>query len=128
MKIRSYKDLSVWQKSMDLVEECYRLTDGFPRNEEFGLKSQIRRAPVSIPSNIAEGSVRHSSNEYCRYLAIALGSVAELETQIELGRRLGFVQDDETQSLTNGCQEVGRMLNGLRGSIAVHITAYSTDL
>lgn len=120
MKIRSYKDLSVWQKSMDLVEECYRLTDGFPRNEEFGLKSQIRRAAVSIPSNIAEGSVRHSSNEYCRFLAIALGSTAELETQIELGRRLGYVRDAEARSLANGCQEVGKMLNGLRTSIATH--------
>ncbi len=125
MKIGSYKDLTVWQKAMDLVEECYRLTNDFPRNEEFGLKSQIRRAAVSIPSNIAEGSVRHSSNEYCRFLAIALGSTAELETQIELGRRLGYIHDADVQSLVNGCQEVGKMLNGLRSSIAASIPAKS---
>lgn len=123
MKIRSYKDLSVWQKSVDLVELCYRLSDGFPRNEEFGLKVQIRRAAVSIPSNIAEGSVRHSTNEYCRFLAIALGSVAELETQIEIGRRLGFLPEVDSQALTSGCQEVGKMLNGLRNSIAAQIHA-----
>ena len=120
MKIRSYKELSVWQKSMDLVEECYRLTDGFPRNEEFGLKSQIRRAVVSIPSDIAEGSVRRSSAEYCRFLCIALGSTAELETQIELAKRLGLMSEDEAGQLTEHCQEVGRMLNGLRRSIDSH--------
>jgi len=90
MKVRSYKDLSVWQIVMQLVVECYRVTDTFPRSEEFGLKSQMRRAAVSIPSNVAEGNVRHSSNEYCRFLSIALGSAAELETQIELARRRGW--------------------------------------
>jgi four helix bundle protein len=117
MKVRSYKDLSVWQKAMRLVEECYRVTDTFPRNEEFGLKSQMRRAAVSIPSNVAEGNVRHSSNEYCRFLAIALGSTAELETQIELARRLGLQSEDDADQLAQRCQEVGRMLNGLRLSI-----------
>ncbi len=127
MKILSYKDLSVWQKSMDLVEKCYRLTDNFPRIEEYGLKAQIRRASVSIPSNIAEGNVRHSSKEYCRFLAISLGSLAELETQIELGRRLGFVREVEEQALTKECQAVGRMLNRLRRSIATHIGALSPE-
>ena len=120
MKIKSYKDLSVWQKAMHLVEECYRLTDAFPRNEEFGLKSQMRKAAVSIPSNVAEGNVRRSSNEYCRFLSFALGSSAELETQIELGRRLGLIPDEEAFQLTEDCQEVGRMLNGLRDSISNH--------
>lgn len=120
MKIRSSKDLSVWQKSMKLVEDCYHLTNRFPRTEEFGFKAQIRRAAVSIPSNIAEGNVRHSSTEYCRFISIALGSVAELETQIEIGRRLQYVPDDEAGLITNSCREVGRMLNGLRVSIAAH--------
>jgi four helix bundle protein len=116
--VRSYKDLSVWQKAMDLVQECYRVTESFPRAEEFGLKSQIRRAAVSIPFNIAEGSVRHSSNEYARFLAIALGSTAELETQIEHARRLVLHSGTEAERLAVMCQEVGKMLNGLRRSIS----------
>ncbi len=103
---------------MDLVQECYRVTDSFPRSEEFGLKSQMRRAAVSIPSNVAEGNVRHSSNEYCRFLAIALGSTAELETQTELARRLGLESEAKAHELILSYQEVGRMLNGLRHSIA----------
>ncbi len=118
MKVKSFKDLLVWQKAMNLVEECYRVTEIFPRNEEFGLKAQIRRAAVSIPSNIAEGNARHSSGEYRRFLAIALGSTAELETQIELGRRLGLARDGDAARLSQHCQEVGKMLNGLRLSIA----------
>ncbi len=117
MKVKSYKDLPVWRKAMELVEECYRVTGLFPRSGEFGLKAQMRRAAVSIPSNIAEGNVRHASKDYCRFLAIALGSAAELETQIELGRRLGFGSASDAERLTQRCQEVGRMLNGLRVSI-----------
>ena len=94
---------TVWQKAMDLVEECYRMTDAFPRSEEFGLKAQMRMAAVSIPSNVAEGNVRHSSNEYCRFLAIALGSTAELETQIELARRLGLGSEAKSDELTQRC-------------------------
>jgi len=120
MRVRSYKDLSVWQKAMELVEECYRATNSFPRSEEFGLKSQMRRAAVSIPSNIAEGNVRHASNDYCRFLAIALGSSAELETQIEVARRLELIAEQDAVRLTQHCQEVGRMLYGLRFSIARH--------
>jgi len=118
MRIKSYKDLSVWQKALDLVEQCYSITAGFPRSEEFGLKSQMRRAAVSIPSNVAEGNVRHSTNEYCRFLAIALGSTAELETQIELARRLGMLSEGNASHLSQACQVIGKMLNGLRLSIA----------
>lgn len=117
MNIKSYKDLTVWQKAMQLVEDCYRLTDVLFRNVEFGLKSQMRRAAVSIPSNIAEGNVRRSSAEYSRFLCVALGSTAELETQIELAKRLGLIPDKGARHLIDACQEVGRMLNGLRVSI-----------
>ncbi len=120
MMVKSYKDLSVWQKAMHMVEECYRTTNSFPRNEKFGLKSQMRRAAVSIPSNVAEGNVRHSSNEYCRFLAIAIGSTAELETQIELARRLDLLSEEDAARISGQCQEVGRMLNGLRLSISNH--------
>lgn len=120
MKVKSYQDMSVRQIAIELVVECYRVTDAFPRSEEFGLKSQICRAAISIPSNVADGNVRHLSNEYCRHLAIALGSTAELETQIELARRLGLELDGDALQLTGQCKEVGRLLNGLRCSIAHH--------
>ncbi|MGA9119426.1 MAG: four helix bundle protein [Bacteroidota bacterium] len=125
MKINCYKDLSVWQKSMKLVEECYRFSDGFPRNEEFGLKSQMRRAAVSIPSNIAEGNARCSSGEYRQFLSIALGSAAELEAQIELARRLGFLPEAQARLLSEECQEIGRMLYGLRAAITKRLPAHS---
>jgi four helix bundle protein len=121
MKVTSYKDLSVWQKAMDLVEDCYHVTDSFPRSEEFGLKSQMRRAAVSIPSNVAEGNVRHASKEYCRFLAIALGSTVELETQAAIARRLRLLSTQDAETLISRCQEIGKMLNGLRLSIAKRV-------
>lgn len=125
MAVNSYRDLTVWGKAMGMVEACYHLTGNFPRNEEFGLKSQIRRAAVSIPSNIAEGSMRQSPREYCRFLSIALGSTAELETQLELALRLGLLQEDRCRTLLEQCREVGRMLNGIRKSIHSFATSQS---
>lgn len=118
MTIRSYRDLLVWQRAIQLVEECYRLTTEFPRSEEFGLKTQMRRAAISIPSNIAEGNSRHHTLEYCQFLSVALGSLAEIETQIELACRLNYVKKSDTQALNASCSEVGRMLHGLRTSIS----------
>ncbi|MCY4529108.1 MAG: four helix bundle protein [Chloroflexi bacterium] len=86
--IRSYKDLVVWQKGIDLVEEGYRLTARFPKHERYGLGGQIQRAAVSVPSNIAEGHERHHLNEYLQHLSIDLASLAEVETQTEIARRL----------------------------------------
>jgi four helix bundle protein len=83
---------------MGLVEECYRLTERLPRNEEFGLKSQMRRAAVSIPSNIAEGRSRRRSKELLRYLSISLGSLAELETQLDIGTRLGLLPETHVET------------------------------
>jgi four helix bundle protein len=97
---RSHRDLPVWQQAMSLVECVYRLTVAFPDEERFGLTSQLRRAAVSIPSNIAEGAARSSTGELGHYLGIALGSAAELETQLELAKRLGFTDNtDEAISL-----------------------------
>ena len=110
---------------MKLVEECYRLTEGFPRNEEFGLKSQMRRAAVSIPSNIAERNARCSAGEYRQFLSIALGSDSDLETQIELTRRLGFLPEEQAGHLCEECQEIGRMLYGLRAAITKRLPAQS---
>lgn len=94
-KIKSHKDLHAWQQSMDLVEMIYKLTSNFPDAEKFGLTSQLRRAAVSIPSNIAEGSGRNSQKELLHFLYIALGSLSEVETQIEIARRLEFFRDTE---------------------------------
>jgi four helix bundle protein len=117
MVVKSYKDLLVWQKSMDLVEEIYKVTSAFPRNEEFGLKSQMRRAAVSIPSNIAEGQGRHHRKVFLEFLFIALGSLFELRTQIELTIRLKILSESECEQTRCLCDEVGKMLHGLVSSI-----------
>ncbi|AFL82376.1 S23 ribosomal protein [Aequorivita sublithincola DSM 14238] len=93
--MKSHNDLRVYQESMDLVIEIYKVTHNFPDSEKFGLTSQIRRASVSIPSNIAEGAARESKKEFKRFLYISLGSAAELETQIEISNRLGFIDDSK---------------------------------
>ncbi|MAP80961.1 MAG: four helix bundle protein [Aequorivita sp.] len=95
MTIKSHKDLILWKESMTLVEEIYRLTEAFPKEEIYGLTSQIRRAAVSIPSNIAEGAGRNGENEFSRFLYIALGSLSELETQFEIAIRLKYLEKNE---------------------------------
>jgi four helix bundle protein len=110
--IQSFRDLSVWQKSMTLTEHVYVLTENLPRAEAFGLTSQIRRAAVSIPSNIAEGKAI-SGRGYRRHLRIALGSEAELQTQLELAVRLKMIQPEAAKKLIEEVAEVGRMLSGL---------------
>ncbi|MFV0232925.1 four helix bundle protein [Empedobacter falsenii] len=94
--MKSHKDLKVWQESMTLVEVVYAKTKLFPKDELFGLTSQVKRAAVSIPSNIAEGAGRKGSKEFQRFLYIAMGSASELDTQIEIAVRLGFVEHDKT--------------------------------
>jgi four helix bundle protein len=110
----TYKDLDVWKQGMDLVEMCYRVTESFPRREDYGLTSQIRRAAVSIPSNIAEGHCRRTIRAYMNHVNIALGSHAEMETCIELARRLGFLTAVDEKQLRSACDSVGRLLSGLR--------------
>ena len=111
---KNYKELNVWQKAMDIAVSIYRLTLTFPKDELFGLVSQMRRAAVSIASNIAEGEGRKSSNEFHHFLGIALGSISELETQIELSVRIGFTEKSEIQSLVNDLATLGKMLTALR--------------
>ena len=114
--IHTFRDLSVWQKSMDLAVSVYRLSEKLPRSEMFGLTSQMRSASVSIPSNIAEGKAI-GGKSYPRHLKIALGSEAELQTQVELARRLNMFTDAEAQDLSAQTSEVGRMLAGLYRSL-----------
>lgn len=108
---KTYRDLIVWQKSMDLVVKIYQLTDRFPKEEIYGITSQIRRCAVSIPSNIAEGKLRESNKEFNRFLLIAFGSGGELETQIEISKRLNKTKDLDYTKVDNLLDEVMRMLN-----------------
>lgn len=110
-KIRNHKDLEVWKKSMDLVSNIYKITESFPNKEIYGLTNQIRRSAVSVPSNIAEGAARSSKKEFIQFLYIALGSLAELETQMIIASRLGYLND--LGSLLNDVKLIQKLLNGL---------------
>jgi four helix bundle protein len=113
----SYRDLVVWQKAMTLVTDTYRATSKFPKDEQFGLTSQLRRCSVSIPSNIAEGQGRLSEKEFRYFLGQARGSLMELETQFQIAQNLGYSEPSEARLLLQSCAEVGRILNGLIASI-----------
>lgn len=115
--INTYKDLVVWQKSMDLVVEVYKLTETYPKPETYGLISQMRRSAVSIPSNIAEGRRRGSKNEFRQFLTISYSSGAELETQIEISKRLSFGKDSDYEKADALLNEVMRMLNKMLSSL-----------
>jgi four helix bundle protein len=117
MAVRNYRDLILWQKAMDLVELVYRITIHFPQDELYGLRSQIRRAAVSIPSNIAEGEGRHSTGDFLRFLAIANGSRREVETQTIISQRLGYITEQECTNVLALASEVGRLRQGLADSI-----------
>ncbi|RME97016.1 MAG: four helix bundle protein [Chloroflexi bacterium] len=115
--MNSYKELLVWQKAVDLVTQVYQLTGKFPKEERYGLISQLRRSAVSVPSNIAEGWGRGNTREYIRFLTIARGSLMELETQIIISEKMGFLQYTSQQLLLTKIDEIGRMLNGLITSL-----------
>ena len=115
--VRGYRDLEVWQRSMDLVVDCYRMTKGFPKSETYGLASQLQRAAVSVPANIAEGRQRQHSKEFLQHLSIACGSLAEVETHIQIAGRLDYIDDHQIKDVLEKTAELGKMLNGLRRSI-----------
>lgn len=117
MRVASHRDLLVWQKAMDLVTASYRLTSKFPKTETYGLASQLQRAAVSIPANIAEGKGRATTGAYLQHLSIAAGSLAELDTHLGVALRLGYVDQREITGITEQLEEVGRMLTGLRKSL-----------
>ncbi len=117
MRVKQFRDLLVWQKAMSLAREIYRLTQGFPKEELFGLSSQMRRAAVSIPSNIAEGQGQLTDKGFVLFLSRARGSLYELETQAELAESLGFLTQAALDELLTDCAEVGRMLHGLVNSM-----------
>ncbi|PWN65837.1 four helix bundle protein [Chryseobacterium viscerum] len=113
----NFKELIVWQKSIDFVTEMYRITETFPKTEIYGLISQIRRAAVSIPSNIAEGNSRRSKPDYLQFLKISRGSCAEVETQLIISKNLNFLNEDDYLKLNEGIIEISKMLNGLINSL-----------
>ena len=114
--MESHKDLKVWQESMNLVVEIYKITNHFPKEELYALTSQMKRSALSIPSNIAEGAGRNGKAEYCRYLYIALGSASELETQIEIAYRLNFISD--IKDLDSKIRFIKNMLSKLIKSLS----------
>ncbi len=117
MKVKQFRDLLVWQKSMALAREIYRITRKFPKDEMFGLTSQMRRAAVSISSNIAEGQGQLTDKSFCLFLTRARGSLYELETQSELAESLEMMEKTELEQILSSCKEIGRMLHGLLNSM-----------
>lgn len=116
-RIKSFKDLHAWQKSMELAVMVYEVTVEFPKEERYGIVSQMRRSAISIPSNIAEGHSRNTTGEYIQFLGIAKGSLAELETLIMISLRLGYIDELRSQVALEHCTQAGRLLNGLIRSL-----------
>ena len=116
--IRDYRDLLIWQRAMKLVTAIYNATASFPPAEMYGLASQIRRSAVSVPSNIAEGHARESEGDFRRFLAIARGSLAELQTQLLLCGELGYLEDEAVATLFSSSEELARMIRGMQKSLA----------
>ena len=117
MTVKNYRELIVWQKAMKLVTSIYKISQQFPKEEIYGLTSQIRRAAVSIPSNIAEGQARQSTKEFLHFLSIAQGSRAEVETQILIAQRLEYIDESNSTIIINQLEELARILYGLTKSL-----------
>ena len=114
---QNYQDLEVWKKSIELAEMVYRLSTKFPKDEKFGMTSQVRRAAASVAANIAEGAEREGTREFLQFLGIASGSLAETETFLILAERLGLVLEQDSNPVLEQSATVGRMLNGLKRSL-----------
>ena len=112
-KIRYFKDLKIWQRGVELVKLIYQITSNFPSVEKYGIVSQMRRAAVSVPSNIAEGFMRRHNKEYKQFLYIALGSLAELETQIIISKELDFIKAEQSNDMLSVITELNKMTTGL---------------
>jgi len=119
MKIHSYKDLTVWQKAVDISLKIYKITKRFPQNEIYGITSQMRRCAISIPSNIAEGNMRGHKTEYVQFLRIAYSSSGELETQLLIAHRIGYLSEKDYTAINNYLDEIQRMLNKLISNLLV---------
>ena len=114
---KNYRDLDVWQLAMDLVVVCYELARAFPKSELYGLASQLQRAAVSVPANIAEGQARQHLKEFVQHLSIAQGSLAEAETHIQIAERLHYTNSEKVQEILTKTDQVARMITGLKKSL-----------
>lgn len=117
--MNNYKELKVWQKSVELTTEVYKVTESLPTQEKFGLVSQLTRCAVSIPSNIAEGSGRNSPKEFKQFLGIAMGSSYELETQLLISKNIGYINIENQLELSQRLSEIQKMISGLKKSLKV---------
>lgn len=117
MAVRSYQELETWQVAMKLVAELYRVTREFPKEEIYGLTNQLRRAAVSVPSNIAEGQGRNSTAEFLRHLSIVRGSLYEVETQLLIARQLNYLNEQDAEKMNTLTTSAGRLLNALARSL-----------
>lgn len=117
--ISSYKDLVVWRKAVELAIATYKLTDQFPKEEIYGLSSQMKRASVSVSSNIAEGSIRGSKKDFCHFLRISSGSIAELETQVEISKNLPFGKNLDYHAIDSLTPEINKMIHGLIAKLKI---------
>jgi len=117
MSVNGYRDLEVWQKGMDLVVACYDVAKRFPSDERYGLTSQLQRAAVSIPANIAEGHGRNHLKEYLHHLSIAYASLMEAETHLQIAERLKYLSSDKVNEMLRDTERLGRMINGLKRSL-----------
>lgn len=121
--VRDYSDLIAWQRAMDLVVAVYQVANSLPVDERYGLSLQMRRAAVSIPSNIAEGHGRDSTKEFLHYLSIARGSLCEVETQVLIAERLAYVSGDDRATVLEQTNEVGRLLRGLSRALSARLSS-----
>jgi four helix bundle protein len=127
MPVRDYRDLDVWQAAMTLAQRCYEVTKRFPKDEMFGMTTQIRRASASIPANIAEGRGRQGTKEFLSFLSIARGSLMELETHLMLSHRVQLMQAQELDELLAITDRISRMLSGLRTSLRARQRRANTE-
>ena len=117
MRVKDYRDLIVWQRAMDLVELIYKVSRRFPREEQYGLTAQVRKAAVSVPSNIAEGQGRRTTKEFLQFLSIASGSLKEVQTHVMIAQRLGYLSEEQSSQAMNLAEQVGRLHSGLGASL-----------
>ena len=120
-KVSHFRELHVWQRGMDIVETVYRVSAAFPKSELYGLTGQVRRAAVSVPSNIAEGHTRASTKEYLNHVSMAQASLAEVETQLEIASRLGYLASAELSAILEQAAVLGKQLYALRNALAKRV-------
>jgi four helix bundle protein len=120
MAVRNYRDLRVWQLAMDLVESVYKLTDKFPKHELYVLTAHVHRTAISVPSNIAEGHTKSHKKEYLQHLSTAQSSLSELETQIEIAKRLRYIAEDDLKTFLTSSGSLGKQLYALQNAIQKH--------